>query len=59
MSKIIDYNISSLYKFNNYLESSISLDDISFYKIRERTFLPFGDTSLLFQINRSVFRRYK
>lgn len=49
-----NYGISSLYKFNDYLEASISLDYISFYKIRDRLFFPSGDTSLHFQINRSV-----
>lgn len=59
MEKIIDYNISSLYKFNDELEASVSLDYISFYKIQDILSFPFRDTSLLLEINQSVAKRYK
>jgi len=53
---IVRNNISSLY---NDLETSVSLDYISFYKIRDKIFLPSGDGSFHFEIDRIVSNKYK
>jgi len=57
MSEIIDYNNSSLYKFNNNLEVEIPINYISFYKIRDIMFSPSIEIRRYSQINYSVFRK--
>lgn len=59
MSIVSNNNISSLYKLNDELETSVSLDYISFYKIRDKIFLPSRDLSFHFEIDRIVSNKYK